>query len=243
MGTISDALRTGGAFAVSEDVAEACAGAWDALGSPGEWWTGAERGGIAAEARRARDCATCAKRKTALSPGRGTGGHRPSGLLGVVMVDAVHRIATDPGRLTSAVLADVVSSGNPEAAFVEAVGVIFTQTLVDSLAIALGAPLPRLPDPRPGEPPRVIPEGAGPGGAWVPVLLPDYWTGELAEMYARGPGGSVANIILALSVVPPEQLNLITLMRRTYRHPEPLLEEPQIQLIASTVSAYNDCFY
>lgn len=234
----------GGSIAVpTEDVRESCASAWAAIGSRGEWWTGAERVAIASEARAARECATCAERKAALSPGRGVGAHRASGPLSAELVDAVHRIATDPGRLTAPVFDDVVSSGVPEAAFVEAVGVIFTQTMVDTLAVGAGASLPEAPTPMDGEPARVLPPGASPGGAWVPVLPPEHWTGPIAELYAQGPGGRVANIILALSVVPPEQLNLVNLMRRSYRHPEPVLQEPQTQLLASVVSAYNDCFY
>ncbi len=42
--------------------------AWQRLGQPGSWWSGAERLALAHEARAARDCALCAQRKQALSP-------------------------------------------------------------------------------------------------------------------------------------------------------------------------------
>jgi hypothetical protein len=239
-----DEFLAGGAVALTPDVAAACAAEWRTVGVAGDWWTGAERVAIAAEARRARDCPTCAQRKAALSPGLGTDGHDARGALDAVVVDAIHRITTDPGRLSKTWYERVLASGLQPGAYVELVGVIFTLTLVDTFAAAIDATEPVLPSPQRGAPPRVAPEAARPGGARVPIVPPDGWSGPLAQMYQSAPPGSpVANIILALSLVPREQLGLVMLMRHTYRHPVPEITEPQIQLIASTVSAYNDCFY
>ncbi len=234
-----------GIVAVPPDVASACAREWERIGSVGEWWTGRERVHIGAQARRARDCQTCATRRSSLTVGSGTEGHGSDDALGVDVVDTVHRIVTDPGRFTQTRYNDALTNGRIDpAAYVEAVGVIFTTTLVDRLAIALGASLPPLPSAADGTPSRNVSAGAGPGGAWVPLVGPEHWTGELAQIAASIPAGApVANIILALSLAPSEHLGLITLMRQTYRHPEPALREPQIQLLASTVSAANECFY
>lgn len=231
-----------GVVPLTQDVARVCASEWNAVGDTGQWWTGTERVAIAAEARRARACSTCDERKASLSPGRGTNGHEPTGVLNDVVVDTVHRITTDPGRLSRSWFDGVLASGLPAGAYVEAVGVISTVTVADTIAAGLAATPARLPDARPGEPDRLAPEAAEPGGAWVPILPPSAWTNEFAAL-AQAASDPMANIMLALSSVQSEHATLIRLMMRTYRHPEPELTKAQVEVIASTVSAFNDCFY
>jgi len=76
--------------------------AWERLAAPGAWWTGAERVAIAAEVRASRTCALCHERKAALSPHALAGEHAAAGGLPAPAVEAAHRIASDPGRLTHA---------------------------------------------------------------------------------------------------------------------------------------------
>ena len=73
---------------------------WRRFGRPGTWWTGAERLAIAVEARRARSCELCRERKASPSPVAG-GDHAASGPLPEAAVAASHRIASDPGHLSS----------------------------------------------------------------------------------------------------------------------------------------------
>ncbi|MSP01281.1 MAG: hypothetical protein EXR07_09585 [Acetobacteraceae bacterium] len=75
--------------------------AWRRLGMVGTWWTGSERLAIARETRAAADCAFCAARAGALSPLTVPGRHdiaEPG--LPPAAVEAIHRIRTDPGRLS-----------------------------------------------------------------------------------------------------------------------------------------------
>ena len=67
---------------------------------PGPSWTGAERRAMVESARAATSCSLCARRKAALSPSQVTGTHEDPTVLPLVVVDAIHRIRTDPGRLT-----------------------------------------------------------------------------------------------------------------------------------------------
>ena len=55
-------------YAVADALAAAHSRFWRRLAGPGSWWTGAERVAIAIEARRARECELCRRRKQSLSP-------------------------------------------------------------------------------------------------------------------------------------------------------------------------------
>ena len=75
--------------------------AWTRLASPGTWWTGAERLAIAAEARYALDCDLCQQRKKTLSPYAVDGEHDALDELPDGIVEAIHRLVTDAGRITT----------------------------------------------------------------------------------------------------------------------------------------------
>ena len=129
--------------------------------------------GIAAETRNARNCGLCAARKEALSPHAVGGDHDALGGLPDAMVEAIHRIATDPARLTRKWYGDLIDGGLAAAAYVETVGVVCTTISVDTFATAMGMdPLP-LPQPVAGEPARAGPASASQGPAWVPWIAPE----------------------------------------------------------------------
>src|SRR5262245_5482297 len=107
---------------VRRDLIESQTQAWRSVGRPGRWWSGAERLAIATETRVAPRCALCLARKAALSPYAVGGTHDGPGTLPAVAVDAVHRIATDPGRLTRAWFDGVMAQGLADAAYVELLG-------------------------------------------------------------------------------------------------------------------------
>ena len=87
-------------YPVRGDIAAAHRAYWRTLARPGSWWTGAERVAIAAESRNASRCGLCAARKAALTPAAVADEHAGSNELPDVAVDAIHRIVTDPGRMT-----------------------------------------------------------------------------------------------------------------------------------------------
>ena len=72
------------------------------LGAPGEWWTGAGRVAIARETRAATDRGLCRDRRAALSPRAVTGTRTHTAATGLpeALVEVIHRIRTDSGRLT-----------------------------------------------------------------------------------------------------------------------------------------------
>ena len=84
---------------------------WMRLAKPGTWWDGATRVAIAAETRAARNCALCKARKETLSPNAVQGIHDTVSDLPVVLIEVIHRVATDQSRLTRAFFEDALSNG------------------------------------------------------------------------------------------------------------------------------------
>jgi hypothetical protein len=217
--------------------------------SPGTWWTGAARVAIAAESRSALACELCRERKAALSPNQVQGEHASSGPLDAAVVEVIHRVRTDPARLSRSWLDGILASGLREEEYVEVVALVTMMAGIDQFARALGiAPFP-LPEPLPGEPSRHRPIGAKPGISWLSMLAPEDAEGPDADVYGGAP--FVPNIVRALSVVPAE---VRMLRRESDAHYVPMgklgdaaygldLDRMQIELVAGRVSALNECFY
>ena len=188
-------------------------------------------------------------RKESLSPGAITGRHHADGELREDVVDAIHRIRTDPARLSKTWFEGVIAGGLDVGPYVEMVGVTTIVAGLDYFARSLGIEPFALPEPLPGEPSRYRPAGAKPEGAWVPMIAPEDATGPEADLY--GDAEVVPNIVRALSLVPPE---VRALRRAADTHyvpvaqiPDPsvrrALDRPQMELVAARVSALNECFY
>jgi hypothetical protein len=233
---------------IRDDLPAAFRRAWQRLASPGTWWTGEERLALAAEARNAVWCPLCEERRHALSPGAVSGEHRGLGALPPPTVDAVHRITTDPGRLSRAWFDGLVPGALGEGAYVELVGVVASLISIDAFHCALGLPLEPLPEPLPGEPSRYRPDGLRGGEAWVAMLGTYGARGAESDLWR---GRAAGNVIRALSSVPDELRGLRDLSAVMYLPIEQAvdlgigraLSRPQIELVAGRVSALNECFY
>ena len=232
---------------VRDDIKAAHAAAWDRIGRPGTWLTGAERVAVAAETRQARTaCDLCQARKAALSPAAMDGAHDAVSDLPAPMIDAIHRIATDPGRLTRDWQQGL---GLGETVYVETVGVLAQLTAVDTFATGLGLPWRDLPAPKPGQPSRRVTPGAKHGLAWVATLDPADAEGDDRALY---PNDKPANIRRAMSLVPAEVRGFFELVSVQYLPGPAMLDfdneyraisHAQIELLASRVSALNQCAY
>src|SRR6476659_4751952 len=109
---------------VRADIVGAHNDAWRRLAGPGTWLNGATRVAVAAEVRSAPECEFCGRRKSALSPTAISGRHDSLGVLPDRIVEQIHHIVTDPGRLTRRWFEAVVAAGTSDAEYVEIVGVI-----------------------------------------------------------------------------------------------------------------------
>lgn len=245
-------------YPLRKDLVDAHRAIVDHVKNAGTWWTGVDRVAIATEARAARDCALCAEKKAAVSPFSIDGNHdvsqAGSARLATEVIDVIHRIVTDPGRLTRSGYERLRVQGVlDDVRYVELVSVTVLMNALDVFALAIGTDWIPLPEAVAGEPSRVRPATARVDGAWVPQIPPGPDGGE---EYAALYGGQefVPQIARALSLVPAEveMLNRVSRVHYMdishvgdprYAEPDRALDRPQMELVAARVSAINECFY
>lgn len=235
---------------IRDDLAAAHWRAWKHLASAGAWWDGAQRIAIAAETRHAVDCGLCRRRQEALSPNAVQGKHDTLGRLPDNVVELIHRVRTDPTRLSQGWYKSVLAAGLSEEQYVETVSVVTHVVAIDTFARGLGLAETPLPQPEAGAPLRRRPPAAKVGGAWVPWLEPKDLAGELPQMFP--PGRPVANIHRAMSLVPQEVESFFDLaaaqylagpQMRDFTREYRAITHAQIELLAGRVSSINQCVY
>jgi hypothetical protein len=222
--------------------------AWAAIAAPGTWLTGERRVAVAAEVRHARKCAHCAQIKAALSPNV-RGEHDGLGKLKPAELELVHRVVSDPGRLTEAWTQSVLAQGLTAGEYVEIVGVIAMVMMIDTFHRALGLPERALPEPRAGEPTRYAPPGAKKQAAWLALVEPEDAVPADGPMY---PHPRVGYIYRALSLVPQSVRDYWALAFEHYLPSEFVykfdqsiraISRPQTEVLAARVSALHQCAY
>ena len=239
-------------FAIRADLDRAHARAWEHLARPGTWWDGSQRLAIVEACREALDCALCRERAAALSPFAVDGAHDSTSGLPDNVVEAIHRIRTDSGRLTESWFRRTIDSGLSETEYVELVGVVSIATALDTLAKGLGIPERPIPEPLPGEPSRHRPANARRTRAWVATLEPEDVIDADPNPYGDKTPDLVANIHRGLSVVPAEVAAFFELDDVIYLPQFALkdfateyraIDHAQMELVAARVSLINRCRY
>ena len=212
--------------------------AWRMIAMPGPFWDADARAQIVHEARAALSCDLCRRRRDALSPNAVAGTHDAASDLPPALVDMIHRVRTDPARMTKSVFEGVIAAGIPAEQYIEAVSVVCTSVIVDTFHNALGLPVPDTLPPEPGPPtgqdaPRVVD-----AGAWVP--LTDVEVQDEVFGLPRPP-----NIARSMGLVPGAVALFFLAFRAHYALRDvPLdISQAQAEFIASRVSAINECFY
>ncbi len=206
------------------------------LAQPGDWLTGAQRVAVWGEVRDAIANPLDQARRQALSPAavHGTHSATDNGQLSATAVEVVHRVASDPGRLTRQWANDAMAELGEEA-YSELVGVTAMCTVLDQFRRAMGQPLRDLPAPQAGQPACVRPDDVGDVGAWV----------------AQSAVKTRANVSRSLSLVPVTNGAWRTLVDSHYsrghefyqlRWNRPLIR-PQVELLAARTTALHECFY
>jgi hypothetical protein len=236
---------------IREDLKQAYADYWQELAKPGNWWSGTQRVAIAQETRDAVNCSFCAERKQALSPYNLDGDHQHSGGLDALVVDAVHRIVTDQGRITQAWIDSNSENGLAEASYVELAGIVVAVFSIDEFNRALGLPLEPLPEPLAGVPDNYLPAQAERGTGFVSMLPEtDGAIGNEADLWQNG---RTANVLRALSLVPNAVRAWNKLSQVQYLGIQQVmsvkgdtgrsLNRMQMEIIAGRVSSISECFY
>lgn len=205
-----------------------------ALTAPGDWLTAEQRRAAWLEVRAARTDELDARRRAALSPNAVEGAHAATDELAAPAVEVLHRVTTDPGRLTRS-WADEQIATLGEEVYTELVGVAAIAATVDTFHRALGRPEVDIGPATPGTPARLRPDGVGDVGAWV----------------SQTTGPTVANVSRTLSLVPVTNAAWRELVTSHYSRGaefmnmswDAALSRPQTELVATRTTGLNECFY
>ena len=195
--------------------------AWRRLGSPGTWWSAAERLSIIRETRAAPECQFCQTRAAAMSLLALSGQHAVKETsLPAAAIEAIHRNRIDPGRLGATWFLGLRNAGLTEEAYVELVSVVAVTVAVDTFRRGTGLEELPLPAAEPGAPSRRRPTGAKPGLGFVATLAPEDRTPDDPDLYLEEPGPRRrygANIHRALSLVPDSMIHWWDLLEELYQ--------------------------
>lgn len=214
---------------VAEDAAAAHSAALRTIAEPGAWWSGAARLAIARETRAAPGRALDTEQAAALSANTAAGGHGSAAVLPPTAVQAIHGIRNDSGRLTRRWFDGLVDGGLRPEAYVELASVLASVVIVDTFAQGIGLPLPALPKAVAGAPSFERSADVVDAGAYLPLAREGR-----------------AHILRSLGLVPSaSNLFFRTFNPSYYMRPnhEFALPRAQVELVASRVSAVNECFY
>lgn len=234
-----------------QELRSALALTWQALGTAGVWWTADDRLKIAAESRVASDCSVCAARKAALLPAGIAGRHAAATDLPDAAIEAIHRIVTDPGRLSEGWYKRVMALGLDDESYIELLSVVAITTAVDTFDRATGQSRRALPAPQAGAPGRRRPAGAKPGLGWMPMLAPEDVTPDDPPLYVAG-GRIGGNVHRALSLVPEAMMQFWDMFEAMYLPQDAMrdfgreyraIDHAQIEMLAARVAVRNQCVY
>ena len=213
---------------VAEDAAAAHSAVLRTIAEPGAWWSGAARLAIAGETRAAPGGGLCTT-QAALSADPAAGEHGSEAVLPPMAVEAIHGIRNDSGRLTRRWFDGLVDRGLRPEAYVELASVVASVVIVDTFAQGIGLPLPALPKAVAGAPSFERSDDVVDAGAYLPLAREGR-----------------AHILRSLGLVPSaSDLFFRAFNPSYYMRPnhEFALTRAQVELVASRVSAVNECFY
>jgi len=222
----------------SAKVSESHSEAVRLFGEAGTWLNAEDRTAIWTEARHATHCKLCLASKQALSPYTLKGDHDTATGLPANLVEIVHRIKNDSGRLTKRWFDKQLDTGLSREAYVETLSLVATSIILDSFAGAMGLPDYVIPEPVTGEPTRITNPDVVDEGAWLPLTK--------AEQKVEDHGlPNVPNIARAMGMVPSGMMHFFGDMRAHYSlsGDDFGINRSQVELIAARVSSHNACFY
>ncbi len=238
-------------YTVRDDLVSAQKKAWKQISEPGAWLDGRKRLDVAREVRKAWDCGLCGRRKEALSPNAVGGDHDSATDLNAAEIEIIHRISTDPGRLSETWLKRETKAGAVgEEAYIEMISVICMVMVIDRFAEALGQAEFPLPEPVAGEPSGYRAPGAKMHGAWISLVEPEDAAPEDGVLYVSEE--SAAGVVKALTLAPDAKRAYWDLGDAHYIPHDKVFDfdldaraisRSQIEVVAARVSAVHQCVY
>lgn len=215
-------------------ITQAIATASGSLVAPGDWMTGTQRRAAALEVRDSRTNELDQQRRQAISPMAVDGSHQATAELAAEAVEVLHRIGSDPGRLTRT-WAEKMMATLGEEVYTELVGIAACTAALDMFAWATSDEDAPFAAAEPGEPSRQRPDDVGEVGAWV----------------SQTTGTGMANVSRSLSLVPVTNSAWVGLVQALYSRGAEFLDmewdralsRPQVELVAARTTAELECFY
>lgn len=231
---------------------DALAGVLRNISKTGLWLDGAQRRAIAMLARDARASGLGETAKTKLSPSMVDWRNPPHDLLSPPLVEASRRIAVDAARLTEQAVRGFFDEGVHPGEYAETIAVVASITALDTFHRGMGYPVVSLAEPETTRPRKVEPTGCvwDEDVCWLPTVPPESAKGELAEWYSRGYG--FGNLFRTITCSPRDAAAFFSIQGPMYAEGEDLfdftnsplaLHKTQVEVIATRVSSFNDCFY
>ena len=237
-----------GPYRVRSTLVEAHRLAWRRIAEPGAWLDGARRVAVAAEVRAAQHCALCRERKEALSPFAVEDDHEATARLSAAEVELIHRLTTDPGRLSQAWAEGVLAAGVAEEVYVEIVSIVCIAMVIDTFRRSLDLPPFDLPAPVAGAPSGYRAPGARRHDAWISLVQPEDVVESDGDLYR----GAASPVVKALSLVPQAKRDYWDLAEVHYLPGSEMtnfatgvraIDRMQMELVAGRVSALHQCVY
>ena len=217
----------------------------DLLSATGTWWTGTQRAAMVAEVRKAR-CKAGLQEPIAANEA-----FIDTDLLPDAARTVARKVALMEG-VNRAFFDDMVPSELSQEEYVEAIGVASRTVNLDMFANAIGVKSRELTPIRDGEPTRERPVSIVNDDFFVPTI-PTIKAGGGEDSKKLYGSASVYNILRGLSLVPSEAGPVMGLVMSQYVIPQefynyeftfdPSVTRAQLELVASRISAINDCFY
>lgn len=189
---------------------------WGQLAAAGTWWSGPERVEIAQLARDGR-----------------SGNDRRDSTLPAAAGDAVARLSGQPATTTQDWV-DTTIEGIGLGRYIELVGIVSEVVAVDTVTRLLGCDLEPLPTPLPGTPSHdPVPKTVKKRSTWVAMASPPVPPNVLAAVPAAQ--ATMIEVTEALYMTGPEMADPDITKDGLHR--------TQIELVATTTSLANECFY
>ena len=219
------------------------------LGQTGDWLTSEQRVAVFSETRHAWNCDLCQALKSEISPYGIDGEHQALGNLPKAWINVIHRVTTDPARLSERWFKEALSGGMVEDEFIEVISVCVQTIAIDVFASGIGLPIPPLPSIETGKPQRKRHPEAKAGPGWASTISPDDAGSEFADFYANE---SHFYTRRSLTLVPQESRRLWELLNGLYLEDPRIFEleglqrgisRAQMEFLAARASALLGCYY
>ena len=202
--------------AVAPELRELFARTWGDIAAPGTWWAGPERVTIANLARAERG-----------------GNHDSTSSLPAAAHGAVALLAATPSATTAAWV-DTITADIGLERYIELIGIVSDVVAIDTVTRLLGCELEPLPAALGGTPSRQpTPPGVKKRSAWVAMASPPIPPNVLAAVPAAQ--DTMIELTEALYMTGAEMANPDISKEGLHR--------TQIELVATTTSHANECFY